>query len=272
MASLRLVSLNLFSGRSLEDGRVDPDRVRAALASLDADVLALQEVDDSQERSLGLDQAALAASAIGAVDHRFVALVHGTPGVPGWAPAAEHHLSDARLGDGHLTAADGGPGYGVALASRVPVHSWHVLRLAPARGRWPIPVPSRPPQVLWISDEPRAAVAAVLDSPRLTVACTHLSFVPGRNARQLRQVRRWLSGLPGPRVLLGDLNLPGRLPARVTGWTPLVEGPTFPSAAPRTQLDHALASELPAGARAAGAVVALPFSDHRAVSVTLDLP
>jgi len=270
-ASLRVVSFNLFSGRSLVDGQVVDDRMTQAVAGTGADVLALQEVDHFQPRSGGTDQAALAAAAIGAVDHRFVGLVHGTPGVPGWRPVGSGHVNDATVHAGGAAHLGDEPSYGVALASRLPVESWHVLHLNPARGRYPMPIPSRPPSLIWLHDEPRAVLAAVLRSPRMTVACTHLSFVPGVNVFQLRAVRRWLEALPGPRVLLGDLNLPGRLPSRLTGWTPLVTGPTYPSPGPRTQLDHALASDLPAAARWQGSVAQLAISDHRAITVDLQL-
>ncbi len=268
---MRIISFNLFSGRSLTDGRVSEDRLAEAVAGTGADVLALQEVDHRQPRSGGSDQAATAAAAIGAVDHRFVGLVHGTPGVPGWRPVGRRHVNDATVHAGGADHLGDEPSYGVALASRVPVESWHVLHLAPARGRYPMPIPSRPPRLLWLPDEPRAVLAAVLRSPRMTVACTHLSFVPGVNVFQLRAVRRWLDALPGPRLLLGDLNLPGRLPARLTGWTPLVTAPTYPAAGPRTQLDHALASGLAAGAGWQGWSLQLPISDHRAIAVDLQL-
>jgi endonuclease/exonuclease/phosphatase family metal-dependent hydrolase len=264
VVSLRLASFNLFSGRSLLDGLTDPDRIGAATATLDADLLALQEVDRHQDRSGGTDQAARVAHALGAVVHRFVPLVTGTPGVPGWQPAPRRDPEDDDVPDG--------PSYGVALISRRPVISWHVLHLDPPAGRWPVPIPARPPRLLWLADEPRAALAAVLDHPRITVACTHLSFVPGVNARQLRRVRHWLAALPGPRVLLGDLNLPGRLPARLTGWTPLVTGSTYPSPAPRAQIDHALASGLNPSISVTGRIIELPISDHRAVIADLQMP
>lgn len=264
---LRLATVNLFSGRSLADGRIDHDRVAAAVAALDADVVAVQEVDHGQPRSGLEDQAAVVARAAGARWHRFVPLVSGMPGSPGWT-ATPPDLADPP-----------GPLYGIALASRVPVTAWHVLRLDPPRGRWPILIPTRPPRVLWLRDEPRAVLAAELADPHLVVATAHLSFVPGPNVRQLRRARRWLEALaarvagpgepPVPVVLLGDLNLPGGLPARLTGWTPLVTGPTFPAPAPRIQLDHVLArfpGAVPAGP---GRILELPFGDHRAAVVDL---
>ena len=54
-----------------------------------------------------------------------------------------------------------------------------MLRMGAGPGRFPVAVPGRPPRVLLLREEPRAAVAAVLAEPRLTVACTHLSYVPG---------------------------------------------------------------------------------------------
>jgi endonuclease/exonuclease/phosphatase family metal-dependent hydrolase len=287
--SLRLVSFNACSGRSMTDGVADPARFAQAVGATGADVVALQEIDRFQPRSGRVDQSALAADALGGT-HRYLGLVHGTPGEDGWSAAPHDHPADGHPADDHpaddrraddrpadfpagAASANGtSPTYGVALVTTRPVRSWHVLRLAPARGRYPVPVPSRPPRLLWIPDEPRAAIAAVLDEPRMTVVCTHLSFVPGVNVRQLRRLRSWLADLPGPHVVLGDLNLPGRLPARLTGWTPLVTGPTFPAPGPRVQLDHVLAAGLPAGARVRGRVERLAVSDHCAAVADLDLP
>src|SRR5699024_10193924 len=139
------------------------------------------EVDRGQPRSGLVDVTELAAGVMGAVDARFVPTVVGDPATT-WRPAD----------DGDLELEQ--DGYGVALLSRYPVQAWHLLRLAPAPlVRMPIPVPGTG-QVLWLLDEPRAVLTATLETPAgvMTLACTHLSFVPGVNAVQLRRAMGWL--------------------------------------------------------------------------------
>ena len=82
--SMRLATFNILNGRTASDHEVDLDVFQKAIASLDADVLALQEVDRSQPRSGHADLTAVAAEAMGAVDHRFVAALSGGPAPRGW--------------------------------------------------------------------------------------------------------------------------------------------------------------------------------------------
>ena len=82
---MRLATFNILHGRSLEDGEVKIERFAAAVRDLDADVLALQEVDRDQPRSHGADLTLVAAEAMGAIAHRFVATLHGEPGI--WVAA-----------------------------------------------------------------------------------------------------------------------------------------------------------------------------------------
>jgi endonuclease/exonuclease/phosphatase family metal-dependent hydrolase len=256
---VRVASFNILNGRSPADGEVDVGRLRDAATLLDADVLGLQEVDRDQPRSHGLDLTAEVATAMGG-QGRFAAAIAGTPGEK-WRPA--------RDGDPPT-----GPAYGIGLVSRLPVTRWLVTRLPSAPVRSPIVIPGPRRKVLWLRDEPRVLIAAVLDTPAgpMTVGNTHLSFVPGWNGAQLRRAARALRGLPPPRVLLGDLNLPGALPRWLTGWTPLAQALTFPTEEPRVQLDHVLGHGpgLPPVAAAGAREMAL--SDHRALLVDLGDP
>lgn len=259
---VRLVSFNVLHGRSMRDGLVAGDRARAAVRALDADVLGLQEVDCNQPRSDRLDLTAAAAHALGAKDFRFAPALFGTPGGH-WVPAAGKPATGA---DGDRADE---PAYGVGLVSRVPVKSWHVVHFSAARVRSPILLPGTR-RAIWIQDEPRVLLAAVVETPRgqMTVATTHLSFVPGWNVLQLRRAVAALRRLPGPRILLGDLNLPGGLPRLITGWRSLGSVKTYPTDRPSVQLDHMLADgRLPSvvGVRAN----AVPISDHRALIVDL---
>jgi endonuclease/exonuclease/phosphatase family metal-dependent hydrolase len=101
------------------------------------------------------------------------------------------------------------------------------------------------------------------------VVTTHLSYVPGWAQLQLRHIRRSVAGVDGPLVLMGDLNMAGRTPSRVTGYRSLAEHPTFPLAAPTRQLDHILARRVAGRVRSSEAPQ-LPLSDHRALVVDLD--
>ncbi|GIF22262.1 endonuclease/exonuclease/phosphatase family metal-dependent hydrolase [Actinoplanes tereljensis] len=254
---MRLATFNLLHGRSLSDGTVHADRVHAAIAELDADVLGLQEVDRAQPRSGLLDLTAIAADALGARTHRFAAAVVGTPGET-WQPW--------RSNDDNAH-----PLYGIALVSRYPVIRWQITTLPGAPIRSPVYTGDG---IRLLKDEPRVLLAAVLDTPAgpVTVATTHLSFVPGWNLRQLRHAVRALRTLPGPRLLLGDLNMPAAPVRAVTGWRPLAKAPTFPSPSPRAQLDHILAD--PRGYRLGRVLqVCTPrpnVSDHLPLIVQLD--
>ncbi len=234
------------------DGVVDPDRLSAAVAELDADVLALQEVDVNQPRSHFLDLTAHAAEAMGAVWHRFVPTLTGVPW--DW--------------QGDPSPGPGDPQFGIAVLSRLPVLSCRRLELpaAPDWVRWPAPGRVRTPA----RDQPRAALIVEVRTSAgpLTVVGTHLSPFPGSNVRQLRVLLREIATLPRPLVLLGDLNLPGPLPSGLTGLRRLASVGTFPVRTPVLQYDHLLVD---GDVELAGEVTShrLPVSDHRAVSAEL---
>lgn len=264
LRALRVATANAASGRGA-GGRPALDAWAEDAARLELDVLAVQEVDYLLPRSGTVDQASVLAAACARGCSpwtvRFAAAVLGTPGPErGFGPAAggEH---DA-----------GTPSYGVAILSRHPVRAWSEMRMNPSRASLPVPNPAG--GLLWAPDEHRVALAAVVAAPGgdVTVVGTHLSFVPNRAASQLRQLRRWVRELPRPLVLLGDLNLPGVLPAALTSWKPLVRAPTFPCGGPRLQLDHILLDPGDSGATGeSSGAHALGGSDHLALIATLHL-
>jgi endonuclease/exonuclease/phosphatase family metal-dependent hydrolase len=250
---LTVATWNIYGGRTWEGARVDLELTLATLRRLDADLVAVQEVDRDQARSHGADQARLLGEALG-MEWRYAPALLGTPGnslARGWsapAPGADD---------------PGGTAYGIALLSRLPLAEVETV-LLPQSGR----------------DEPRVALVAGLadGGRRLTVAGTHLSFVPGPNVTQLRALQRHLDERGGPRVLLGDLNLwwPAVRLLSLPGWRPLIRGGTFRnrppgSLAPLVQLDHVLAAGAGATLRPLGSrIVSGPASDHRAVVVELE--
>jgi len=247
---VRVATFNVLSGRTPGEDHVDAGRFAAAVASLDADLLALQEVDRGQPRSGYVDLAGVAAAAGGAVAHRFAAAMTGLPG-GSWTPTTDADPADA-------------PAYGIALLSRHPITDWQVVRLPPLPVRMPYRWPGAR-RLSWVRDEQRVALLATVESPLgpLRVAATHVSFLRLSGTRQVRHLLRTGDRLD---LLLGDLNLPPASATRLTGMRPLVTAGTFPVDRPRTQIDHVLAGTgrlEPTG----GGAVALPVSDHRALVV-----
>jgi endonuclease/exonuclease/phosphatase family metal-dependent hydrolase len=253
---MRFATFNILHGRSLDDGVVDIDRLRDVVRTLDPDVLAMQEVDCDQPRSALADLTAVAAEAMGAVSHRFVAALSGTPGAT-WIAATGREQP-------------GVAAYGIALLSRFPARNWQTLRLPRIPVRFPMYLPG-PRRVMVVREEPRAVVIAQVETPagRITVANTHLSFVPGWNSLQLRRLRRDLAALPGPHMLMGDLNMSPPSVLAGTGMRSLVDAPTFPTTDPVRQLDYVLVDEESLSARS-WSTPAVPMSDHRPLVLDID--
>jgi len=280
VARLRIATFNLLHGRSVADGSTDVGRLRAAARTLDADIIGLQEVDLGLARSGNVDQPAVVADALGAAHVRFVPTLYGAPdgsfrgdhAVSGSYPQARWGHSDwTPVVDSDEPPADRGL-YGIALVSRYPLREVRLRRFRPAPFGLPLLVPGR--RVLArVPDEPRVALAAIVDTPYgpITVVTTHLSFMPGWNLRQLRSIVRWVRDLPSPRVLVGDLNMPGALARPVSGWTQLARLPTYPAARPSVQFDHILGSGIGPSSVTGAVALRLPISDHRALTVDVVL-
>lgn len=288
---MRIATFNVLHGRLVDESRppLDPaEPLAEAVAALDADVLALQELDRYQQRSGEVDQAAVAAAAMRATDWRYASAFHGRaiPDV-GWvrdrnAPdLSVHGPGDEPQQPSTL------PSHGTALFTRWPVTSWRVKRFVGAPGGMPLRVVGRK-GLTPVRDHARVAIAAVIECPRgpLTVVSTHLSFVPGWNLWQLAALSKWIGDLPRPHLLLGDLNLVGPVPrallaggelvGRLTSgappehrWHDLARIATYPAQRPRIQLDRALAAGIPSSAVRGFEAPRAAISDHRPLIVEL---
>lgn len=243
--ALRLVTWNVQHARPTAGGDPDPEALAAACAGLDADVLALQELDRSTSRVHGADLLAAVAAATGlvAVDGPVHPLLGGT--------------------------------YGNAVLVRGAVVGPPVVAHLPRPARrlsWPLR--HRPPL--------RGLVAAVVEPDRwaagpLVVAAAHLGVRPGEAAPQLAAALGVVADLAAgrPAVLLLDANLRPPAVAGVVagapGWATIDVPVAFPAPAPTAAIDHVVVRDLAPGARPGPATAhALGVSDHRAVVVVLD--
>jgi endonuclease/exonuclease/phosphatase family metal-dependent hydrolase len=253
MTLLRVATWNVRTARTRDPDpdRVDLDGTAEVLRSIDADVVALQELDREQARSDGIDQTRALGELLG-MHWRFLPAMLGVATDPGSWTRAEP------------CADPDGPAYGIALLTRLEPESLTPVGLPHPEGR----------------GEPRVALIARmgLAGGPLTVASTHLSFLPRSGFRQLRWLQRRLEAEPAPRLLLGDLNLWLPMVRAVSrrGWRPLARGSTFPNWPPESprrsvQIDHVLASDGGGRLRVLRSRVAAgPISDHRALVVDLE--
>jgi endonuclease/exonuclease/phosphatase family metal-dependent hydrolase len=233
VTSLRIATYNLLHGLDIRAGRVDLDAAAEAIATLEADVVAVQEVDRALTRSGERDQVAELAAKLG-YSGVFAPALLGSPELR-WerGPGADPD--------------PGGPAYGIGLLSTLPLTAVAISALpggGPGRKR-PRRPDARHPPIPYRDGEPRAALRVTAATPwgPVGVTTSHLSFVPWRGRRQLGALAAFAAGGPPAAVLLGDLNLPPRVveaALRRRGWRTAPAGPTFPSWKPLTQLDHLL--------------------------------
>jgi endonuclease/exonuclease/phosphatase family metal-dependent hydrolase len=252
---VRLVTFNTHHGVGSDD-RHDLPRLATLLASVDADVICLQEVDRHfGERSEHVDQALLLSRALG------MQLA--------WGPA----IDDPRVPGGHH---EGTPRqYGNALLSRLPILVSDVHRL-PGGG------------------EPRVALRTMveLDGGALWVTTTHLTTrSPEERAAQVAAVAGLQTEPMETGVVVGDFNTDpdapelGVLRQRFTdawhlararddqaGWRfwSRDEGHTHPAGFPRRRIDQVWVTP---GVAVAGAHVrdAEGASDHLPLVVDLEV-
>lgn len=267
---MRVATWNLLHGIALTAQDSPPSLAQVA-RELKADLIGLQEVDRSQPRSNFEHQTQIVAQAMDLPHWIFAPALIGTPG-ESWETANDLHVD--QNGNANQLPDDSQPQYGVGLVSRYPIENIKVMRFKAAPISLPLLIPGNPkPQVIKVADEPRVAIIADIKTPTgvVTVATTHLSFVPGFNVKQLRQLAKEVALRKNPALIFGDFNLPGKISKFVTKWDALASLPTYPTFKPRVQFDHMLASgysqEIVTQTRNSAQALALPISDHCALVV-----
>jgi len=259
-----VTSWNLLHGMAIPPQ--SPTTLAEALAklhdSVNSDVIALQEVDVQQIRSGHGNQVKEVADLIGARNWAFAPAMYGTPGEK-W-----HGVKDEIVFDNQSSLPNDAM-YGIGIVSKVPVKRWHRINLGKAPLGMPLLVAGeKRPNLIYVSDEPRSALVAELENG-VSVTTTHLSFVPIKNAMQLRKISKWVEQLPGLHIMTGDFNLPWGLGPKISGWHDLAVGPTYPSWKPSIEFDYIMSKELTPKDVKAQIHEHYGISDHRAISVTL---
>lgn len=232
MGRIRIASFNILHGqRADRSGVVDLELLQRSAAGLDADLLALQEVDVGVPRSDRADQAGAIAAALG-MDVVF----------------------------GKAARVDGVGKYGNALLARGTISDVEVLPLPRAARR-------HEPRAAILA----TVALDGLEGRALSVCATHLSIHRPEVHDQLGAVVDALAHRPGPLVLVGDLNLLPEEVAPVVAARGMTlaptDQPTFPVDDPRIRIDHVAVRDLVV---TAVEVVATASSDHAALVVEVD--
>jgi endonuclease/exonuclease/phosphatase family metal-dependent hydrolase len=235
---LRVATFNIRHAAPKDSYGGLPDKLAESCAALNADVLALQEVDVGIPRSQHADLAKVAADACGMAYY--------------FAKARKHNYRGK---------------YGNALLVRGVIADVEVVRLRGDR-RHKLKIG---PVVLKPFREPRNAIIAdvIVGRRKLSVATGHFAVEPAARHAQLSRAAERLMTRPSPRIMLGDFNVGWR---QAAAWLhpyglELAEA-LLPTADPalRTGIDHVAVTGL-----AVQRVETrwLPISDHPAKIVEL---
>lgn len=205
--SLRVVTFNIRHGAPKDSYRGLPDKLAEACAALDADILALQEVDVGVPRSGRADLAKVAADACGMAYYFAKARKHAYRGQYGNALLVRGSIADVEV---------------VPLSG----DHRHTIRVGPV--------------VLKPFREPRNAIIATasIGATRIAVGTGH--FAADRTARraQLTTAAKRLVERPEPQLLLGDFNIPWPRAAELLRPYHLALAEAHLSRAPQTGIDH----------------------------------
>ena len=242
---MRVISWNLLHGQKIpptatQNWQVELESAAKNVADkMQPDFLALQEVDNYQTRSGGINQSKLIAESMQLKYWAYLPTLIGTPGEK-WRKVKD--LNKAIITSENYQSSDVAS-YGIALATNEPIKKLYVKKLGRSLIGMPLLIPKddgNGVRFIYVKDEPRVALIAELENG-FTIATTHLSFVPGVNIFQLNKISSFLKKLAGISVLMGDLNLPANLPSKLSGFRSVLSQSTYPSWGPKIQFDYIMA-------------------------------
>ena len=239
---MRVISWNLLHGQKIpptnsQDWQAEIVGAAKKVADeLQPNFIALQEVDYFQSRSNLTNQTKLVAESMHLKYWAYLPTLIGTPGEK-WRSVKD--LKNSIITESSIDK-NSKASYGIALATNWPIKKLYVKKLGRSIIGMPLLIPKddgRGVRFIYVKDEPRVALIAELENG-YTIATTHLSFVPGVNVFQLNKLTSYLKKLPGLALLTGDLNLPGNLPSKLSGFKSLISQATYPSWKPKIQFDY----------------------------------
>lgn len=240
--SMRVISWNILHGLVIPP--VNQSNQLAALrtatsqvvANYQPDFICLQEVDYCQPRSELINQTKEIAQAAGLNNWAFLPAISGTPGEK-WEKIKNLNSSIITDENEKLITKRG---YGIGIATNRTITKLYTKQLGRSLIGLPLMIPNetgRGEKFIYVHDEPRVALIAQLEGG-ITIATTHLSFVPGVNIFQLNKLTRYLTKIPGHKIIAGDLNLPANIPSKLSKYSSLATTPTYPSWKEKIQFDY----------------------------------
>ena len=231
------------------------------------DFISLQEVDYLQPRSGNINQTKLIAESMGLKYWYYLPALLGTPGSR-WQKVKN-------LEPGIISQNTNNPSpntsYGIGFATSVPIKKIYTKALGRSIIGMPLLVPKdngKGARFIYVKDEPRVALIAELENG-LTIATTHLSFVPFVNVFQLNRLIIALKKLSGVPVLVGDLNLPANIPSKLSGFKSVISQSTYPSWKPKIQFDYIMVANNQEVQATPFSTIKPNISDHVPIGVEL---
>lgn len=245
--SMRVLSWNILHGQVIPPAnQVDQlaclkSATAQVVSNYQPDFICLQEVDYQQPRSDFLNQTKIIAKTSGLKNWAFLPAIFGTPGEK-WKKVINLEQSIITAENESINTAKS---YGIGIATNQPIKKLYAKKLGKSVIGMPLLIPNEKGtgvRFIYVKDEPRVVLIIELESG-VTIATTHLSFVPGLNIYQLNRISYLLRNIPGKKILAGDLNLPGNLPSKLSGFRSLATAATYPSWKEKIQFDYIMAKK-----------------------------